>query len=109
MCIRDRRWPPGPSISKRGTWLSVDARDVLAARRELAPGKSVLEHAETIYIALLSVGILGSLTLGAWHGLGPFLLDLVRPYRSIVGAPAVFLVGLAVPVSYTHLRAHETV
>lgn len=76
--------------------MSVDARDVLAARRELAPGKSVLEHAETIYMALLTVGILGSLLLGAWDGLGPFLLDLTRPYRSIVGAPAVFLVGLAV-------------
>ena len=76
--------------------MSVDARDVLAARRELAPGKSVLEHAETIYIALLSVGILGSVLLGAWHGLGPFLLDLIRPYRAIVGAPAIFLVGLAV-------------
>jgi hypothetical protein len=76
--------------------LSVEARDVLAARRELAPGKSVLEHAETIYAVVLSVGILGSVLLGAWHGLGPFLLDLIRPYRSIVGAPAVFLVGLAV-------------
>ena len=69
--------------------MSVEAGDVLAARRELAPGKSVLEHAETIYLAVLSVGILGSLLLGAWHGLGPFLLDLIRPYRSIVGAPAV--------------------
>ncbi|MHB9115603.1 MAG: hypothetical protein ACYC6T_13595 [Thermoleophilia bacterium] len=76
--------------------MSVDARDVLAARRELAPGKSVLEHAETIYIAVLSVGILGSVFLGTWHGLGAFLLDLIRPYRAIVGAPAVFLVGLAV-------------
>lgn len=76
--------------------MSVDARDVLAARRELAPGKSVLEHAEAIYMAVLTVGILGSVLLGAWHGLGPFLLDLLRPYRSIVGAPAVFLVGLAV-------------
>lgn len=76
--------------------MSVDARDVLAARRELAPGKSVLEHAETIYVAVLSVGILGSVLLGAWHGLGPFLLDLSRPYRSIIGAPAIFLVGLAV-------------
>ena len=76
--------------------MSVDAREVLAARRELAPGKSVLEHAETIYLALLSMVILGSVLLGAWHGLGPFLLDLIRPYRSIVGAPAIVLVGLAV-------------
>ncbi len=76
--------------------MSVEARDVLAARRELAPGKSVLEHAEAIYIAVLTVGILGSILLGVWHGLGPFLLDLIRPYRVIVGVPAVFLIGLAV-------------
>ncbi len=72
------------------------ARDVLAARRELAPGQSLLKHAETVYLALLTVGILGSVLLGAWHGLGPFLLDLSRPYRSIAGAPAIFLVVLVV-------------
>ena len=72
------------------------ARDVLAARRELAPGGSLLKQAETVYLAALTVGILGSVMLGAWRGLGPFLLDLSRPYRSIAGAPAIFLVCLAV-------------
>ncbi len=86
------------TVAEAGTAtpVPVKAREVMAVRRELAPGNSLLKHAEALYLGLLSVGILGSVALGAWHGLGPFLLDLTRPYRSIAGAPAVLLLGFGV-------------
>jgi hypothetical protein len=76
--------------------VTVQASEVLAVRRELAPGRSLLEHAETAYLAVFTLAIFGSLLLGAWRGFGTFLLDLANPYRSLAGAPFLFLVGLAV-------------
>lgn len=74
----------------------VTAGEVLAARRALAPGRSLLATAEAVYLAMLTLVIFGLVFSGFWSTVGPFFVDLTQPYRAVVGAPALLLLFIVV-------------
>ena len=74
----------------------VEARDVLAFRRSLFPGRTLLAQAEIGYVSLIALGIVALALWGIWGTVGSFFLDLASPYHLVWGAPAVLLILLGI-------------
>jgi hypothetical protein len=74
---------------------TVDARRLLALSRSLHPGQSWMSLAQTIYVTVIALGIVGILFRGLWNQFGSFFSDLASPYSIVWGAPAIALVLVA--------------
>jgi hypothetical protein len=73
----------------------VEAGPVLALLRSLRPARRWLSRATTIYVSLLSAGILVVLFWGLSRKIASFVLALASPYHVVWGPAALVLLLLA--------------
>ncbi|MCL5734389.1 MAG: hypothetical protein M1274_02185 [Actinobacteria bacterium] len=98
MAVRPFRFLSAGSVETEPEtgFIKVEAREVLAVRRALLPGRSLSAQASLVYVTVLTLGIIAVLLWGIWGRVGHYLVEIAGPYQFIWGPPAILLVILAI-------------
>lgn len=81
-----------PQPNPEAVFTEVNARQLLAVRRALLPGRSLSAQASLVYMTFVTLGLIAILFWGFWNRVGSYLVDVASPYHVIWGSPAILLV-----------------